>query len=347
MFLFYFITGFIVIRIWIILIESQDIYVEISGAAVTFIMLLLLCLRYRRYRRLGQAAANRAALDPNIIGGGDGQQYPAGLPQEMIDSLNTFPFRKNVLDTNGLEMGVIRVKPDISAGSPTSSGEKYSNTNQGESHATGGSINPRYVAESDIILSSDPAEQNVEAQRAADKYIADSFLVCTICLEEYEEGVMMMQLPCHHQYHHQCVQEWLRRHSTCPLCKQDIRQALNTQVNPLHQQPLSDRGSASDGGGGHSEAAMYSSSSTGSMARGGPVSSSANAPFAASTSVGTDRFEGSSAFSSNGAGDIENPAPADSSAGMQVAGLECQEIISEPDVFSTEEVHLPDRASSF
>lgn len=45
---------------------------------------------------------------------------------------------------------------------------------------------------------------------------------CMVCMEPFTEGVLLRTLPCLHRYHKSCVDEWLRRKSTCPICKRDI-----------------------------------------------------------------------------------------------------------------------------
>ncbi|GAB2274000.1 hypothetical protein Dimus_008770 [Dionaea muscipula] len=45
---------------------------------------------------------------------------------------------------------------------------------------------------------------------------------CCICLNGYEHGVELRQLPCGHHFHCACIDKWLYINSTCPLCKYDI-----------------------------------------------------------------------------------------------------------------------------
>lgn len=45
---------------------------------------------------------------------------------------------------------------------------------------------------------------------------------CAICLLDYEEGQDVCLLPCLHMYHHECLEEWIASHSTCPFCKSDL-----------------------------------------------------------------------------------------------------------------------------
>ncbi len=46
---------------------------------------------------------------------------------------------------------------------------------------------------------------------------------CTICLCEFEEGEVIKRLPiCLHAYHASCIDVWLRKSATCPLCKHSL-----------------------------------------------------------------------------------------------------------------------------
>ena len=45
--------------------------------------------------------------------------------------------------------------------------------------------------------------------------------ICVVCQLEFEEGESVRQLPCEgkHVFHKECIDVWLRRNDTCPLCK--------------------------------------------------------------------------------------------------------------------------------
>lgn len=45
---------------------------------------------------------------------------------------------------------------------------------------------------------------------------------CPICLEEWSEGDVAAEMPCNHKFHYKCVEEWLGRHATCPLCRYEM-----------------------------------------------------------------------------------------------------------------------------
>ncbi|CAH8297773.1 unnamed protein product [Eruca vesicaria subsp. sativa] len=42
---------------------------------------------------------------------------------------------------------------------------------------------------------------------------------CCICQEEYTEGEDMGKLECGHEFHSQCIKEWLKQKNLCPICK--------------------------------------------------------------------------------------------------------------------------------
>lgn len=41
---------------------------------------------------------------------------------------------------------------------------------------------------------------------------------CRICMEDYQAGEEIKTLKCFHMFHSKCVDEWLSRKTTCPLC---------------------------------------------------------------------------------------------------------------------------------
>ncbi|KAI3687255.1 hypothetical protein L1987_80949 [Smallanthus sonchifolius] len=46
---------------------------------------------------------------------------------------------------------------------------------------------------------------------------------CCICLVEYEDGDEVRVLPCHHEFHKTCIDEWLKNvHRICPVCRDDV-----------------------------------------------------------------------------------------------------------------------------
>ncbi|KAJ4754424.1 RING/U-box superfamily protein [Rhynchospora pubera] len=42
---------------------------------------------------------------------------------------------------------------------------------------------------------------------------------CTVCLEEFKTGDVLVHLPCAHRFHSSCVVPWLESNSHCPVCR--------------------------------------------------------------------------------------------------------------------------------
>lgn len=65
-----------------------------------------------------------------------------------------------------------------------------------------------------VVVKPQPAEEgNVEE---------DERVTCMICLSEKEVGDTLRTLPCMHDFHCECIDEWLKTNRTCPICKTDI-----------------------------------------------------------------------------------------------------------------------------
>lgn len=47
---------------------------------------------------------------------------------------------------------------------------------------------------------------------------------CSVCLSEFQENETLRLLPkCSHAFHVACIDTWLKSHSSCPLCRADIK----------------------------------------------------------------------------------------------------------------------------
>jgi hypothetical protein len=49
---------------------------------------------------------------------------------------------------------------------------------------------------------------------------------CSICLDAYNEGDVVKTLLCGHTFHANCVDVWLSRSATCPLCNHRLLPAV-------------------------------------------------------------------------------------------------------------------------
>jgi hypothetical protein len=49
---------------------------------------------------------------------------------------------------------------------------------------------------------------------------------CNICIEVYKKGDKVIELPCKHLFHKECIKQWLCKEKiNCPVCRYDIRDA--------------------------------------------------------------------------------------------------------------------------
>lgn len=45
---------------------------------------------------------------------------------------------------------------------------------------------------------------------------------CVVCQENFKFGKRLITLPCDHQYHSDCIIEWLKIKKTCPMCQKEV-----------------------------------------------------------------------------------------------------------------------------
>jgi len=76
---------------------------------------------------------------------------------------------------------------------------------------------------------------------------------CPVCLISFHDGIISMSRICKHKFHEHCITEWLKKHDTCPLCRQDVfasdektiqfgsheEQELLSDINSTDRDPLS------------------------------------------------------------------------------------------------------------
>ncbi|KAD3640980.1 hypothetical protein E3N88_30203 [Mikania micrantha] len=50
----------------------------------------------------------------------------------------------------------------------------------------------------------------------------DGDVICAVCKDEVSMGEKVMQLPCRHHYHGECIIPWLSIRNTCPVCRFEL-----------------------------------------------------------------------------------------------------------------------------
>ncbi|KAJ1947303.1 hypothetical protein EC988_005432 [Linderina pennispora] len=76
----------------------------------------------------------------------------------------------------------------------------------------------------------------LHAETVKDKQLSDEADPCAICLAEIAYQEVVMELPCRHRFHYDCIQKWLTTKSEqCPLCKGSVLAALGIKADtPRH-----------------------------------------------------------------------------------------------------------------
>ncbi|GFO02127.1 LOW QUALITY PROTEIN: RING finger protein 38 [Plakobranchus ocellatus] len=82
---------------------------------------------------------------------------------------------------------------------------------------------PNYHSSPDNGLSEDKIQQIPTRQfsRSADGSGSDQ-TSCVFCMCDFEDKQLLRILPCFHEFHAECVNEWLKTHRTCPVCRHDV-----------------------------------------------------------------------------------------------------------------------------
>jgi len=77
-----------------------------------------------------------------------------------------------------------------------------------------------------------PAEQDSINKLKESSYCPETCKTkeCSICQEDYKQGEILLDLPCDHNFHKNCVTQWLTQHNSCPVCRKPL-EAQNISNN--------------------------------------------------------------------------------------------------------------------
>lgn len=87
------------------------------------------------------------------------------------------------------------------------------------------SINNAGCKHSSRVSGSEPLQSQTASSATgvgSDDEAAAGLRTCVVCLDPFEDGVLVMTLPCMHLFHQSCVLPWLQqqgKRAVCPVCK--------------------------------------------------------------------------------------------------------------------------------
>jgi len=67
-----------------------------------------------------------------------------------------------------------------------------------------------------------PASQNVLSKLKHRQATATDCKDCAVCQDQIKEEENIIELPCGHLFHKDCLVPWLERHANCPVCRSEI-----------------------------------------------------------------------------------------------------------------------------
>lgn len=214
---FYLLTLFIVIRIFVAVVETKNVVLIIIFSIATLSLFAYFLVKRREYanRRntnlfllasmLNYSQRLRQQMSDDLQGT---VSHSRGLTDSELQQLNSTYVSSSMLinDSNVLIMNIPK-----SFVSPELQGERKDDSDDGgkEMH-----VNTQPIC-------------CVEPTRSTISEIENNTVIrcdktCTICLDEFKVNDFVTILPCKHIYHQKCIFSWFDTHNDCPLCKRVV-----------------------------------------------------------------------------------------------------------------------------
>jgi len=77
----------------------------------------------------------------------------------------------------------------------------------------------QHLAENDPNRYGTPPAKKEAVEAMPTVTIDQDMIDCPVCLEDFEIGTGVKEIPCSHKFHSGCILPWLELHSSCPVCR--------------------------------------------------------------------------------------------------------------------------------
>jgi len=71
----------------------------------------------------------------------------------------------------------------------------------------------------------------------------DQKVQCSVCWDDFKLDETVIQLPCEHIFHKDCITPWLELHATCPVCRKPLNEAAEAHSRQAETEANSERDS--------------------------------------------------------------------------------------------------------
>lgn len=116
----------------------------------------------------------------------------------------------------------------------------------------------QHLSENDPNRYGTPPAQKEAVEALPNVRVVDT-LQCSVCLDDFEMGTEVKEMPCKHKFHSHCILPWLELHSSCPICRYQLpcdelkRDAEGSGNDSSTRNEEGDNGgNSSENGGGNS-----------------------------------------------------------------------------------------------
>ena len=207
--LLYFFAGFVIIRIWLLVVATDNkVYMAVTAVAMSsgIVFYFLWRRRYGIIQREEHAMRQRDRELPGVTI----QEFLAVQAAMRSAQTGETVVAAGTLLPHNMPL-LIAALPFITyEGTPSTHPKKQSTVGNFQLGGPSTHISNKVVP--------------ITADFTADLESGDQAPLCMICLSNFQTGDILTALPCMcgHQYHRTCLIAWLERKTTCPLCTHSV-----------------------------------------------------------------------------------------------------------------------------